>query len=81
MEKINEYYLSNEEPLEAIKDPKNHVQSICVGSKYILVGTRSGDVYELLRPNGNDINANTKKNKDMMWLRIHANDHHVPKVV
>lgn len=51
VEKIYEYSITTEELSIAILNPKNHIQSVCIGSKYILAGTRSGDIYELVRPN------------------------------
>ena len=51
VEKIYEYSITSEELSKAILNPRNHIQSVCIGSKYILAGTRSGDIYELIRPN------------------------------
>ena len=51
VEKIYEYSITTEELSIAILNPRNHIQSVCIGSKHILAGTRSGDIYELVRPN------------------------------
>lgn len=57
VEKIYEYSITNEELTKAIQNPKNHIQSVCIGSKYILAGTRSGDIYELVRPSESDLKS------------------------
>lgn len=54
---------------------------MCIGSKYILAGTRSGDIYELVRPNESDLKSLTKVNTEMVKLRINCIDHELPKVV
>jgi hypothetical protein len=55
VEKIYEYSITNEDLSQALLNPKNHIQSVCIGSKYILAGTRSGDIFELVRPNEQDL--------------------------
>lgn len=62
IEKIYEYSISTEEMSKLSKNPKNHIQSVCIGSKYILAGTRSGDIYELVRPSEQDLKTLTKVN-------------------
>ncbi|KAL4455920.1 hypothetical protein ABPG73_008674 [Tetrahymena malaccensis] len=48
--KIQEYSITNLQPDLVLKKPEFQIQSICIGSKYILAGTKSGDIYELLLP-------------------------------
>lgn len=89
VEKIYEYSITNEELTKAIQNPKNHIQSVCIGSKYILAGTRSGDIYELVRPSESDLKSTilnhiialTKINTEMVKLRINCTDHELPRVV
>jgi hypothetical protein len=45
--KLWEYPLTKEDTSDAIKNPENYVQTVCIGNKYILAGTKSGDIYEL----------------------------------
>jgi hypothetical protein len=50
IEKVHEYSITKDETTDAISAKENNVQSVCIGSQYILAGTKSGDIYELLRP-------------------------------
>lgn len=82
LEKMYEYsILSNEDPTKAYLNPKNHIQSVCIGENFILAGTRSGDIYELVRPSEQDLKYLSKVNKDMVKLRINCIDHELPRVV
>ena len=47
--KIEDYMITKKETSEAIKNPQNFVQSVCIGSRFILAGTKSGDIYELVK--------------------------------
>ncbi|CAD8183513.1 unnamed protein product [Paramecium pentaurelia] len=81
VEKIYEYSIANEQLQKVGLNPNLHVQSVCIGQNYILAGTRSGDIYELVRPNESDLKSLTKIQKDMVKLRINCTDHDQPKVV
>jgi hypothetical protein len=48
---VYEYSITSEDISKTILNPKYHIQSVCIGSKYVLAGTRCGDIYEFLRPN------------------------------
>lgn len=50
--KLQEYVLHDLSLNEAIKMPEYYIQSLCIGSSYILVGTKSGDIYQLKRQIG-----------------------------
>jgi hypothetical protein len=51
---FNTYNLHTEDPREALKNPMYHIQSLQFRLKYIIAGTRSGDIYFLKIPNGAD---------------------------
>ena len=40
---------TDSKPQVAMQFPKKHIQSLHIGEKKILVGTRSGDIWELTR--------------------------------
>lgn len=54
--------------------PERQIQSVCIGSQYILAGTRSGDIYELIRPSESEQQTTTKENRDMVKLRYNCSD-------
>lgn len=76
-------------PLEAMVDPKLtvQIQSICMGSKSILFGTRSGDVYEIPRPTEEGLKDSENRaeainnNRDKVIIRLNCNDQDIPKSV
>ena len=80
-EKFYEYNISHEELSKRIEDPKNHIQSLCIVSKYILAGTKSGDIYEIEIPDESEQKQVTKYTQDMVQLRMSCHDHDIPKAV
>lgn len=73
-EKIKEFRVCQDDPKHAIFDPKNHIQSLCIGKNFILTGTKSGDIYELELPN-----HLTKSNA--VNLRLSCCDHDITKSI
>ena len=49
-------------------DIKYHIQSLCIGSKFILAGTKSGDIYEIEIPEESEEKAPTKHTQDMVHI-------------
>ncbi|EGR29518.1 PH domain protein [Ichthyophthirius multifiliis] len=56
--KVQEYSITNLPVSEAVKSAEYNIQSVCIGQKYILVGTKSGDIYELMLPQYTEEEAN-----------------------
>ena len=50
LRKFMVFSLTNESATNAILSSRNHIQSLCIGRKYILVGSKKGDVYEIKKP-------------------------------
>lgn len=73
LEKQYEYFLPDD--LQKVANPKCHIQSVCIGQKYILAGTRSGDIYELVRPKEQELKEVAKINKETVKLRLSCIDH------
>lgn len=72
LEKFYEYHIN---PQNLDKDlSENCIQSVCIGSKYILAGTKSGDIYELIRPHENEIKSTTRGNNALVKLRSICHD-------
>ena len=69
-EKFYEYNISHEELSKRIEDPKNHIQSLCIGSKYILAGTKSGDIYEIEIPEESEQKQSTKYSQALIRLSL-----------
>lgn len=71
LEKVYEYHINPEDALENYPE-SCYIQSVCIGSKYILAGTKSGDIYELIRPNENEIkNPTSSNNKQKLRYSCH----------
>jgi hypothetical protein len=54
MQKLFEYAVYEGPLLTSSVHLKHHVQSINIGSSKVIVGTRSGDIYEFERPGESD---------------------------
>ncbi|EGR31152.1 hypothetical protein IMG5_116820 [Ichthyophthirius multifiliis] len=79
LEKFYEYYIN---PQNIDRDPaENCIQSVCIGSKYILTGTKSGDIYELIRPHENEIKQFTRGNNSLVKLRSICHDQEIVKSI
>lgn len=76
LEKIHEYVLYQNHSINQL-DETYHVQSLCIGKEYILCGTKSGDIYELLIPK--DIKQNVQIIQDEIKLRKRALDGEIIK--
>ena len=70
----------DKEPLIKMQKPKNHLQSLHMRGNKILVGTRSGDIWELYRDYNNK-NVDVKDMAAFMDRRLFGCDHEIPKVV
>ena len=92
LEKLHEFSLMQALDLEDFSvdgraDPKLtvQIQSICMGNKSILFGTRSGDIYEIVRPVDPDYKeSETRKEvnyNDKLIVRLNCNDQDLPKSV
>ena len=53
------------------------IQSLSIGSKYILVGTTNGNIYELAIPSDANLDENME---NMINLRMTSHDNEIPKV-
>jgi hypothetical protein len=62
-------------------NPEGHIQSVCIGNKYILAGNRCGDIFELLRPDESEIKSTTKVNRDLVKGRYNCSDQEIPRSV
>ena len=78
-EKFYEYSVTGEDITRAYKNPRNHVQSIFIGSHHILAGTKAGDIYELLRPSDADLKLKNFSYDNLVVTRLSCNDHEIPK--
>lgn len=80
LEKFYEYHIGEDELTlkQQIKGPEQFIQSVCIGSQYILAGTKSGDIYELIRPDETELKSTTKATTDLVKIRFNAFDHEVP---
>ncbi len=67
-EKYFEYNIADSQKmaLSLETDLKYHIQSLCIGSKFILAGTKSGDIYEIEIPEESEEKAPTKHTQDMV---------------
>ena len=72
LEKIHEYMINDTQLTREVEDTSYHVQSLCIGQEYILCGTKSGDIYELVVPK--DIKQNNQVIQDEIKLRKRALD-------
>ena len=82
LEKFYEYDISFNQKLKNIPDsPEKHVQSVCIGNKFILAGTKAGDIYELIRPGESELKSTTKGNQELVKLRYNCNDQEIIKSV
>lgn len=64
-----------------IRNPEVHIQSVCIGSKYILAGTRTGDIYELIRPDDTEMKSFNKSSQFVVKPRFNSHDQEVPKSI
>lgn len=80
-EKFYEYSITSEAVDKAVLNPRNHVQSIFVGSRHILAGTRTGDIYELLKPKDSDLKLKNVSYDSLVVTRLSCNDHQIPKAL
>ncbi len=78
-EKFFEYTITNEEVSQAILNPINQFQSVCLGSKYILAGTKTGDIYELEIPDEQHKSAKTMA--ELIHSRMNAHDNELTKAI
>jgi len=62
-------------------NPRNHVQSVFIGSKNILIGTKTGDIYELLKPKDIDLRWKKPSQTNLVINKLKCNDHETPKAV
>jgi WD40 repeat protein len=91
VEKLHEYSLTMEDISKTILNPKYHIQSVCIGSKYVLAGNKCGDIYELTKPKEPDNKSNysrnfiileiVKQNFEMIKLRLNCTDNEPTRVV
>ncbi|KAL4497254.1 hypothetical protein ABPG72_011189 [Tetrahymena utriculariae] len=79
LEKVYEYHINPEGAKEHYPE-SCYIQSVCIGSKYILAGTKSGDIYELIRPNENEIKNPTSSNNKQK-LRYSCHDQEIVKSI
>lgn len=74
------YNLYSENPRNALKNPMYHIQSLQFRLNYIIVGTRSGDIYFLQIPDGTE--EQTSETKQALISKVYtAHDNEIPKEV
>jgi len=54
---------------------------VYIGTKNILAGTRTGDIYELLRPRESELKAKNTTYENMVINRLSCNNNEIPKSV
>lgn len=76
LESLYEFDVTFNAQLKELKEnnPEIHIQSVCIGSKYILAGTKSGDIYELIRPDDNEMKSITKSSQYVVKPRFNCLD-------
>lgn len=75
LEKFYEYNLTKS--IDEIYKPCYEIQSVTIGSKYILVGTKNGNIYEMQIPNDSQYQ---QESSSMINLRLSSHDNEIPKV-
>ena len=79
LELVESYAIANMDAQQAVTLSEYYVQSINIGSRFILAGTKSGDVYELLLPKFEQGEKKPVLNKkDQIVLRLSAQDNEIP---
>lgn len=81
LDKLKTFTLAkNIDPQQAVINPDYNVQSVCLGYNRIIIGTRSGSIFETsISEDSKIINPTIEKSQIKRWIR--CIDHETPKSI